>query len=216
MLVVEDLHWVDAASVEVLRFLARRIETMPLRLLVDLPRPTRSAPGTRRARCSATSLASTAFTTLRLAAALARRRASSSSAAPRSDPERVHALTGGNPFFVTEVAKDPDLPLPGSVRDAVLARTPASPPDDFEVLQLAAAAPDRLDDRLLPALGRRPADASAAATTPAAAAHRRGLVFRHELARQAVESTIPPAGSRGCTPGCWTPSSGSSPATRPS
>ncbi len=34
MLVVEDLHWVDAASVDVLRFLARRIETMPLALVV--------------------------------------------------------------------------------------------------------------------------------------------------------------------------------------
>ena len=34
VLVVEDLHWVDAASVEVLRFLARRVESMPLALLV--------------------------------------------------------------------------------------------------------------------------------------------------------------------------------------
>ena len=35
VLVVEDLHWVDAASVDVLRFLARRIESMPLALIVS-------------------------------------------------------------------------------------------------------------------------------------------------------------------------------------
>ena len=34
-LVVEDLHWIDAASVDVLRFLARRVEAMPLALLVS-------------------------------------------------------------------------------------------------------------------------------------------------------------------------------------
>ena len=39
------------------------------------------------------------------------------------DPAPVHGLTGGNPFFVAEIAKDPDRPLPASVRDAVLART---------------------------------------------------------------------------------------------
>ena len=38
VLVVEDLHWVDAASVEVLRFLARRIESMPLAAAGHLPR----------------------------------------------------------------------------------------------------------------------------------------------------------------------------------
>ena len=31
---MEDLHWVDAASVEVLRFLVRRIESMPVALLL--------------------------------------------------------------------------------------------------------------------------------------------------------------------------------------
>ncbi len=34
VLVIEDLHWVDAASVEVLRFLVRRIEAMPCAVVV--------------------------------------------------------------------------------------------------------------------------------------------------------------------------------------
>ena len=39
VLVIEDIHWIDSASVDVLRFLARRIETLPLCLLRQLPRP---------------------------------------------------------------------------------------------------------------------------------------------------------------------------------
>ena len=35
-------------------------------------------------------------------------------AAPASTPTQVHALTGGNPFFVAEVAKDPGRPLPAN------------------------------------------------------------------------------------------------------
>ena len=123
----------------------------------------------------------------------------------------MHALTGGNPFFVTEVAKDPDRPLPASVRDAVLARTADVAPDDFEVLQLAATAPDRLDDRLLPALGvdlptlRR--------------LHATGLLTAHPRRPGRSATSWPgwpwrapsrPVAARGCTPGCSTRWSGSS------
>jgi DNA-binding CsgD family transcriptional regulator len=110
------------------------------------------------------------------------------------DAERVHELTGGNPFFVTEVAKDPDRPLPASVRDAVLARTADVSADDFEVLQLVSTAPDRLDDRVLPALDVDLPTLRRLDTTGLLTRTRGGLAFRHELARQAVESTIPPGG----------------------
>jgi hypothetical protein len=65
----------------------------------------------------------------------------------------VHEITAGTLFFVHEVAKHPGLLLPVTVRDAVLTRTFGLPAGDLEVLQFAAAAPDRLDDRVLPALG---------------------------------------------------------------
>ncbi len=191
-LVVEDLHWVDAASVEVLRFLARRIGSAPLALLVsyraDEIGPRHSARGLLGDLARLDGL-----TTLRLrplsVAAVERLVEGTGLAA-----DRVHQVTGGNPFFVAEVVKDPDLPLPVSVRDAVLARTLDVAPEDLEVLQLVACAPDRLDDRVLPAVGvdlptLRRLDATGLLTRA-----RGGLAFRHELARQAVESSVPPGG----------------------
>ena len=96
---------------------------------------------------------------------------------------------------MSEVAKDPDRPLPTSVRDAVLARTADVDRDDFEVLQLAATAPDRLDDRVLPALGVDLPTLRRLHGTGLLLRDSIGLVFRHELARLAVESTIPAGGA---------------------
>ena len=193
VLVVEDLHWVDAASVDVLRFLARRVGSMPLALLVSyrdheigLRHPARALLGDLARLDGLTTLHLSPLSVAGVGALVA---------GSALDPDKVHAVTGGNPFFVTEVAKDPDRPLPASVRDAVLARTVDVAPEDLEVLQLVATAPDRLDDRVLPALGVDLPTLRRLGSTGLLDRARGGLVFRHELARQALESTIPGGGA---------------------
>ena len=148
VLVVEDLHWVDAASVEVLRFLVRRVEAVPLAVVVTYRDDEVGAQHPARPLLADFAVLDR-LTTLRLAPLTVGGVAALLADRP-FEAERVHAVTGGNPFFVVEVAKEPDLPLPGTVRDAVLARTAGIAASDLEVLQLAAAAPDRLDDRVLP------------------------------------------------------------------
>jgi DNA-binding CsgD family transcriptional regulator len=193
VLVVEDVHWVDAASVEVLRFLVRRLDAMPCALVVTYRDDEIGAQHSARPLLGDFAVLDR-LTTLRLA--------------PLSvdgvgllldgsglDASTVHGLTGGNPFFVAEVAKDPDRPLPATVRDAVLARTAGIAAADLEVLQLAAAAPDRLDDRVLPALGVDLPTLWRLHDTGLLLRNRHGLVFRHELARLALESTIPAGGA---------------------
>ena len=79
---------------------------------------------------------------------------------------------------------------------------PRSTSDDLEVLRLTATAPDRLDDRALPALGVDLPSLRRLDATGLLVRNRGGLVFRHELARLAVESTVSPLGGPGgCTPG---------------
>jgi DNA-binding SARP family transcriptional activator/tetratricopeptide (TPR) repeat protein len=192
VLVVEDIHWIDAASVDVLRFLARRIQMLPLGLVVtyrdheiDHAHPARRllgelAGGRGHEVLELQPLSEQAVRSLVDGSAL--------------EARRIHQLTGGNPFFVTEVTKDLDRPLPATVRDAVLARTVEIGPEDFEVLQLVATAPDRLDDRVLPVLGVDPPALRRLEVTGLLSRSRGGLVYRHELARQAIESTIPTGG----------------------
>jgi DNA-binding SARP family transcriptional activator len=193
VLAVEDIHWIDAASVDVLRFLARRVPTMPLALLLTYrdheigPRhPARPLLGDlarleRHTMLSLKPLSVDGVHALVQGSAL--------------DPERVHQLTGGNPFFVTEVVKEPEGPLPATVRDAVLSHTVDVTPEDFEVLQLVATAPDRLDERVLPALDVDLSSLRRLEGTGLLSRARGGLAYRHELARQAIESTIPVGGA---------------------
>ncbi|WP_238556684.1 ATP-binding protein [Gordonia terrae] len=185
LLVVEDLHWVDAASTDVLRFLCRRIESMPLVLLLthrDLE-PQASARALLAedvCRIELPPLSVAAIAELVEGTGL--------------DPTLVHAATGGNPYFATEVSREPDLPIPSSVRDAVLARTTKVSATDFEALQLIAASPERVADTALPVLGIDYPTLQRLADTGLLEWRSDGIVFRHELARRAIESTIPPGG----------------------
>lgn len=193
LLVIEDLHWVDAASVEVLRFLARRLDGSPLVLWVSY-RESEVGP-----RHSARPLLGD-FARLEGVATLSLEPLSVEAVGTLVEPvgldaASVHAATQGNPFFVTEVAKEPGRPVPGSVRDAVLARTASVTPEDFEALQLVAAAPDRLDDVALASLAIDLPTLRRLDETGLLVRGRGGLLFHHELARQAIESTIPPGGS---------------------
>lgn len=189
VLVVEDLHWVDAGTADVLRFVARRLGSVPVAIVVTYrdhevgPRhPARQLLGdmANHERLSTLSLSPLSEDGVRQ---LVR--------GSTLDPLQVHAVTGGNPFFVTEIVKDPDRPLPRTVRDAVLARTADVTPEDLEVLQLVASAPDRLDDRVLPALDLDVSALHRLEDTGLLTHSRGGLAYRHELARQAIESTIP-------------------------
>ncbi|MFT4086010.1 MAG: AAA family ATPase [Gordonia sp. (in: high G+C Gram-positive bacteria)] len=193
ILVVEDLHWIDAASADVLRFLVRRIEATALVLFFTMRDneigPTHVARPLLGDVATLDGLSSVSLPPLSLTAV------GELLAGTTMDPAEVHATTGGNPFFVTEVAKEPDRPMPSSIRDAILARTTALSPDDLGVLQLMATAPDQLNDRILPTLGIDLPTLRRLNETTLIDRTENGIVFRHELARRAIESTIPAGGT---------------------
>jgi tetratricopeptide (TPR) repeat protein len=73
---------------------------------------------------------------------------------------QIWQATGGNPFFILEIIRDlqesdqlaqppGDLPLPGSVREAILARLSALTPLARQLLEAAAVLSPHLDERLL-------------------------------------------------------------------
>ena len=187
--VIEDAQWIDEASVDVLRFVARRIELVPLVLVLTYRE---GEVGPRH------SLRPLLGDLARLESAATIRLPGLSVEAIRSllretplDATSVLALTAGNPFFVTEIVRHAGERLPSSVRDAVLASTSAVGAADLEVLQLLATAPDGVDDRLLPHLGIDVPQLRRLEATGLLTRSRRGVVYRHELARLSVEGAIP-------------------------
>jgi tetratricopeptide (TPR) repeat protein len=104
--------------------------------------------------------------------------------------EGIYAVTGGNPFFVTEALRADGLPA--TVRDAVRARAARQPPAVRAILDLVAIVPGRLETGVVDAiLAPAPADVSAALACGLLNADGRWYSFRHELARIAIEQALP-------------------------
>src|SRR5262249_19162203 len=106
--------------------------------------------------------------------------------------ERLHRITGGNAFFVTEVLAAPARSVPTTVSDAVLARVSRLSPDARALLELVSLAPGGLEPeiarRLVPNANGA-LDESARSGVLVASAE--VATFRNELARLAVEEAVP-------------------------
>lgn len=188
LLVVEDAHWADDATLDLLKFLGRRIDRVPCLLVVSY-RDDELTP-THPLRRLLGELPVSLLTRIELpplspeaVEQLARR-------ALRS-PAGVHAATHGNPFFVTELLRHGVDEVPRGVQDLVLARFSRLGADAQAVIRLASVVPARIErwlvDRLLgPNLAAIEQCLNSGLLTATAGT----LSFRHELARVAVESSL--------------------------
>ena len=126
LVVFEDVHWADEATLDLLKFLGRRIHRTrvmlamtyrddevgarhPLRFVIgDFPRAnTHRAPLTPLSKPAVEQLAKQAGRAI----------------------GDLYSITGGNPLFVTEALAGTDSSVPVMVRDAVLARAARLSPE---------------------------------------------------------------------------------------
>ena len=193
VLVIEDVHWADEASLDALRFLVRRVERLPAVLVLTYRDDELSREHPLRHLLGQVSRAERVhrFPLSRLSPDAVRRL----SVASRLDPAQVYEVTSGNPFFVAEVlAAGGTGGVPPTVVDAVLARLRGLDDATRDALEQLAVVPSAVEHRLVDALLK---DGVAALT----AAERRGLLvvtperagFRHELIRRAVADSLPAA-----------------------
>jgi DNA-binding CsgD family transcriptional regulator/tetratricopeptide (TPR) repeat protein len=189
VVVFEDLHWADEATLDLLRYAGRRIGSTPSVLIISVrdDEPTDTAP--LQAVIGELTRAA-AITRVRLRP-LSRSGVAELVAGHRDDADVVHRRTGGNPFFVTEVARHSDADVPDSVRDATLARL--VPLDDRErsALELLACVPGRVEDKVVSRLlgDRDVIDRLVARGLLTYEGH--DIAFRHELVRLAVVDRLP-------------------------
>ena len=187
--VIEDVHWADEATLDLLKFLGRRIQQTPSMLVityrddeVGTEHPLRFVIG---------DLPQKAVKRLRLpplseeaVVTLARR-------AGRAVGD-LYAVTGGNPFFVTEaLANKPHEAVPVTVRDAVLARTARLSAEARATLELVSVVPARTEMWLLETIiNAAPTVVEECVGTGILRTETAALSFRHELARIAVEESL--------------------------
>ena len=113
------------------------------------------------------------------------------------DAGELHRRTGGSPFYVTEVLAADAGTMPRSVRDAVLARAARLRGMARDLLDVASVVPGPVETWLLDALAPTAAkllDECLATGMLVLAGDR--VEFRHEIARQVVEESMPPGRRR--------------------
>jgi DNA-binding SARP family transcriptional activator len=187
VVVIEDLHWADDATLDAVRYLARRIPGLPAALVLsfrdddlDAAHPLRQVLGTL-----------TGSPVRRLDLAPLSEESVASLAGGTTDARELHAVTRGNPFFVTEILAAHGTDVPRTVRDAVLARVGRLSPVARAMVQRLSVVPSRAERWLAERLARGEAgavaDAERAGVLGGAAGH---VWFRHELARRAVEAAL--------------------------
>ena len=149
VVVVEDVHWADEATTDLLRFLGRRLRGVPALLIVSYRDEGLPASHPLRVTLGDLSALRQARRVLLepLSAASVRRLA----AASGLDPDELYRLTGGNPFFVTEVLEAGIRRVPAAARDAVLARAARLSAGARELLDVAALLGTRVEPELIDA-----------------------------------------------------------------
>jgi DNA-binding CsgD family transcriptional regulator/tetratricopeptide (TPR) repeat protein len=191
VLVVEDVQWADDATLDLLRFLGRRIRDLPVLLLVTF-RDDALAPADPL-RVAVGELAGQRYTRRidlpPLTSSAVRRLAEGSS----YSPDELFLLTGGNPFFVVEVLSADGTEVPTSARDAVLARAARLSAPARAALDLASLDSWHVDPDLLSRAGGVAIETlDELLSAGLFKAEGATLRFRHELARRAIESAVPP------------------------
>ena len=186
--VIEDAHWADPATLDVLRLLARRVEQVGVVLVVTY-RDDALAANSQLARLVGDLVSVPAVRRLmlrRLSESAVRSLAASSGV----DGRELSRLTSGNPFLVVE-ALAAGGGVPSTVRDATLARVGRLDADARGVVDAAAVIGQRVAPGVLVAVASSSAEAVEDALACGVLIEDGGeLVFRHELTRQAVETSI--------------------------
>ncbi len=190
LLVIEDAHWADEATLDFLRYLGRRIETSralvlvtyrddevgPRHLLRRLLGDLANAPGMHRLTVLPLSLDS--VTLLGAASGIA--------------PDALYERTRGNPFFVTEILAAGGE-IPPTVHDALLARASRVSAAAWTVLEAAAVIGNPIDIETLQAVVEVPDEAlDACLESGLLKSDGQAMTFRHELARDAILTSISP------------------------
>ncbi len=187
---LEDVHWADEATLDAIAYVGRRLDDAPC-LFVATFRDDELGPQ-HPVRLVIGELPSRLTVRVPLEPLSEGAVAELACEADRS-PRGLHAATGGNPFYVTEVLAAGGDEIPETVRDAVLARAGRLSPAGRRLLEAVAVVPGSTDIWLLERLAPKElSHLGECIGSGVLTGIRGGVAFRHELARLAIEDSLAP------------------------
>ncbi|MFI6991242.1 helix-turn-helix transcriptional regulator [Nonomuraea wenchangensis] len=203
-LVIEDAHWADRSTRDLLSFLVRYQRTAG-RLLLVVTYRSDELHRTHPLRPMLAELGRVEWVSRVELRRLTRREAVAQAAsilerrpAP-ADMDLIYARSEGNPLFVEALLSEGGGrgDLPESLRDLLLARVERLPEETQELLRVASAGGQRIEHDLLSAVAGLDDNALSRALRPAVAGNvlvvdGEGYSFRHALIREALHDDLLP------------------------
>lgn len=203
LVVLEDLHWVDPSTLDLLTFIVSNLRAQRLLVVVtyrsdDLRRDHTLRPvmAELARHPMVERLVLSPFTAAQVGEQLEHL---TGHRPGRTTLDRVVARTQGNPYFVEELVaaglEGRDLPV--SLRELLLVRADVVSPPARRLLRIASLAEDDVGDVLLAAVSDVPltevrAHLHEAVDAQLVVVTRRGLRFRHALLRESLQADLLP------------------------
>ncbi|QKJ20649.1 ATP-binding protein [Microbacterium hominis] len=197
VLILDDIHWADEATVDLIGHLSRRIDELPVLLCLSFRSDEVDRDHHLRRALGEIERAAVRIELPALTLHGVRSLAETAGVDAGVDIDRLYARSGGNAFFVTELLANPATEHSRAVSGAVLARVASLPQTTWRVLEAAALAPQGIPLDLLDDLGPDAADdADRAIERGLLEATATKLRCRHDLVRVALAEHIPPVRRR--------------------
>lgn len=190
IIVFEDIHWADEATIDFIKFFARRIsQTSCLFLLtsrndeIHNNHPLKHLPG---------QLSPDTFTRLQLTP-FSREAVEKMAAEKGYKGEDVYSISGGNPFYVNEILASYSPGIPDNIKDSILSVYNSQQNNTKHIWQIISIVPAGLEigylKKLIPGYTE---DLEQSLEAAIIILNNNTLLFKHELYRRTIEASISP------------------------
>ncbi len=190
LLVFEDIHWADEATIDFIKFLGRRITRF--RCLFILTWRDEEVPLGHPLKQLLGQLPPHLFTRLQLPP-LSRTAVENLAKTRGYRGEDVYGISGGNPFYVNEILASYSPGIPDNIKDTILSVFNRLDTATRQVCELLSVLPTGLETNYLEELEPQYATALAACLeTKIILLKDNRLFFKHELYRRTIEYALSP------------------------
>jgi DNA-binding CsgD family transcriptional regulator len=190
VLVFEDIHWADEATLDFIKFLARRITHIHcLFILTFRDNEIHSAHALRNVLGQ---LPFDAFSRLQLIP-LSRDAVEKMAVEKGYSGEDVYSISGGNPFYVNEILASYSPGVPDNIKDSVLSIFRRHDEKTRRVWEILSVLPTGIETKYLEKMVPLYAESIGYCLSSKILIIDKGLIFfKHELYRRTIESALSP------------------------
>jgi predicted ATPase/DNA-binding CsgD family transcriptional regulator len=190
LIVIEDIHWADEATLDFIKFLARRITQLPCLFIltyrddeIHSRHPLRSVLG---------QLNPDSFTRMQLLP-LSRQAVEKMAEEKGYKGEDVYSISGGNPFYVNEILASYSIGVPDNIKDSILSSYNRLDEETKHVWQILSVLPTGFEIKYLEKMEPSYAASIHNCLDLQILTPKDGLLFfKHELFRRTIETSLSP------------------------